>query len=163
MKVYKLFRQTKDGNLHPMFVGSKEVTPIGIWLPAKVGEKTADNRKVKSKLGGLAVRPGWHCCELPFAGHIGKRQSDGSLYQSADTVWAEVEIPDKEVTAEVVAANPKTKDSKVLVDGWYWFKPNKAAKVRWLISSVIKVLRILSNEEVASICREHGIEPQPIA
>ena len=75
---YKLFRKDANGNLHPLYIGAKDIVPIGRALTAVVGPIAADGKHVKSKLGSLALRPGWHCCEAPYAGHIGKRQLSAS-------------------------------------------------------------------------------------
>ena len=44
--------------------------------------------------------------------------------------------------------------------GWYRFKTNTKQKEPWVISDNIKVIRILSDTEVAEICKANGYEPQ---
>ena len=58
---YKLFRVKKSepGKIFPLYVLADKETPMGIWLEAESGIRTEDG-KVKSKLGKLAYRPGWH-------------------------------------------------------------------------------------------------------
>ena len=68
---YKLLRKKGD-KLFPLYVLSNEEVPVGVWLDAKEGEKL-QNGKVKSKLGPLQFRPGWHLSDIPLAVHIGIR------------------------------------------------------------------------------------------
>ena len=159
---YKLFRY-KGGRLYPLYVFANQEIHVGAYLVAEEGERTADG-KVKSKLGKLAYRPGWHLTEFPLANHIGKKGSDGKLYQAPDTVWCEVEYEDAHDYNEEAQKKSKIARNQCLktvpVGGWYWYKTNASAKVRWLISGAIVVKRILTRDEVARICREHGFEPQ---
>ena len=55
---YKLFRKDANGSLHPLYIGAKDVVPIGVSLTAVVGPIAADGKHVRSKLGNLALRPG---------------------------------------------------------------------------------------------------------
>lgn len=89
MVTYKLFRLIA-GKLYPLFVDTKQEMPLGEWLEAKVGE-LADAGHVKSRLGPLSLRPGFHSTEVPFTDWIGKRQGD-HLVQRPDTVWCECEV-----------------------------------------------------------------------
>lgn len=155
MKTYKLFR-VKGTKLYPLYVNANKPTPIGRWVDAEVGEKK-DETHVKSKLGSLSLRPGWHSTETPFTDWIGERQPDGTLAQKKDTVWCECEVEGEQL--EVTDRY----GSRELLDGWYYFKTNSKQKEPWIISNKIKVTRILSNEEVSEICRSKGIESQKVA
>jgi hypothetical protein len=165
MKAYKLFK-LKNDKLFPLYIYTREETPIGVVLKAKNGE-IKENGKVKSKLGDLAYRPGWHCCEFPLADHIGTRQSNGKLYQSLDTVWCEVEVSDTiDYTEKAKAVSRVSRDQYLKYipkNGFYWYQTNPSAKIRWMISGEIKVIRILQQTEVEKICRDNGIEPQPVS
>ena len=68
---YKLFRLDKryPGQLFPLFVNADRPVNMGVWYEAEVGERAGE--KVKSKLGPLAFRPGWHGGDSPMATHIG--------------------------------------------------------------------------------------------
>ena len=46
-------------------------------------------------------------------------------------------------------------------NGCYTYKTCPQMTGSWIISGAIKVIRELSNEEVARICHEHGYEPLP--
>ena len=156
MITYKLFR-TKNGKLYPLYVEADREMKVGKWLDAHVGEK-ADATHVKAKhLSRLALRPGFHSTRLPFTNWIGKRQADGTLAQSKDTVWCECEVEGNQL--EVT----NRYGSRELLDGWYYFRTNSKQKEPWIISNRLKINRVLSNDEVAKICRSKGIEPQRIA
>lgn len=155
MKTYKLFR-TKNGKLYPLYVDANTEMKIGEWLNAKVGDK-ADDTHVKSRLGKLSLRPGFHSTETPFTDWIGKKMEDGTLAQKPDTVWCECEVEGNQL--EVT----NRYGSRELLDGWYFFRTNSRQKEPWIISNKLKINRILSNEEVAMICRSKGIEPQMVA
>ena len=67
VKAYKLFRvdETQPGKLFPLFVDAKTPAEVGRWLAAQAGEQKASGT-VKSKIGDLAFRPGWHAGDLPL-------------------------------------------------------------------------------------------------
>jgi len=155
MITYKLFR-IKSGKLFPLYVFANEEIKIGEWLNAKVGE-LADKNHVKSRLGALSLRPGWHSTLMPFTDWIGKRDSDGKLLQRKNTVWCECEIDGNEI--KVADKN----GLKTIPTGYYYFNTNVKQRDPWIISDKIKVNRILTQEEVREICLSKGIEPQKTA
>lgn len=184
VKAYKLFRvkPNEPGKLFPLFVNADDFIEIGSWIDAEVGELTNEG-KVKSKIGNLAYRPGWHMGDLPIATHIGdkynfkKGTSDKSLKKptarSADHVWAEVEVA-ADVDWQKVANEraSKTKDGKVIPrtahitdqipeDGYYRYKTNPNMTGEWLISGSIKVTRALTDEEVIEINNAAGVADLP--
>ena len=169
MIAYKQFRIDKSGNLHPLFVFANETIPIGEWITAKEGERT-ENGKVKSKLGPLAYRPGWHLSEAPYAPHIGIKENGRVKYMRPDTVWAECEVFDQEDWNYHAFTcgwrNGKHYPQKACLDhlpinGWYWFTTNPNAFGRWLIAHKIKVLRVLTDAEVEDICwNQFGVHSQ---
>ena len=158
MITYKLFR-VKKGKLYPLYVNAKESIPIGEWLKSKPRE-LVDNTHVKaSRCGGkLRLRSGFHSTDVPFTDWIGEKQDDGTLAQRKDCVWCECEVKGTEIES-------KTREGYNIVptDSFYYFKTNTKQERPWVISDWIKVVRILSNEEVAEICRANGIEPQRVA
>lgn len=151
MVTYKLFR-LKGGKLYPLFVDTKQEMPLGKCLEAKVGE-LADASHVKSRLGPLSLRPGFHSTEVPFTDWIGMREGD-RLVQRPDTVWCECEVTGEE---EQVCRNGK----RTLPADWYYFRTKARQPFPWIISNRILIKRILSHAEVSAICRDHGIEAQP--
>ena len=171
MLAYKQFRQDKSGQLHPLFVFAEETIPIGEWITAKEGPKL-ENGKVKSKLGPLAYRPGWHLSEAPYAPHIGIKENGKVKYMRPDTVWALCAVNDTINYTKKARKNGTTKNGKVDMrkaclstlpyDGFYWYTTNPNAFGSWLITDKIMVIKVLSDEEVAQICKtQFGIEAQP--
>ena len=76
VKAYKMFRvdPKQPGKLFPLFVDANTPVPMNEWVEAKEGEMS--NGKVKSKIGPLAYRPGWHAGDLPLATHIGDKDEE---------------------------------------------------------------------------------------
>lgn len=142
--------------MYPLYVEATHALPIGEWLEARVGEKV-DETHVKSRTGSrLALRPGFHSTLIPFTDWIGKRGSDGRLYQRRDTVWTECEVDGKE--QKVAEKN----GLRTLPSDWYFFRTNTRQKDPWIISNRIKINRILTHAEAEQICREHGVEAQKL-
>ena len=154
MKTYKLFR-VKNNKLYPLYVEANKEMKIGEWLNASTGEK-ADDTHVKSRLGALSLRPGFHSTTIPFTDWIGKRDADGKLRQRKDTVWCECEVDGEQLECK------EKNGFRELQNGWYYFKTNSRQESPWIISNLLKINKILSNDEVASICRGFGIEPQMV-
>ena len=159
-KAYKLFRRAGDGGLRPLYVLASETVPLGVWLSAEEGPKSGDGHHVRSRLGPLAYRPGWHLCELPMADHIGRKDPSGSgrLMQAPDTVWAEVEYHTDVDYGPQAGRNGL---NRIPEGGYYRFKTNPKAKLGWIVCGELRVVRILSDDDVAATCAAAGIEPQP--
>tara|TARA_R110000868_G_scaffold348788_2_gene609972 strand:- start:8664 stop:9254 length:591 start_codon:yes stop_codon:yes gene_type:complete len=172
---YKLFNRGKDGNLYPLFVNNNEPVPMGQWIEAKSGTMT-DKGKVKSKLGPLAYRPGWHSGNLPIAHHIGGKSDPKAVkpdYRPDHQVWAEVEHPadvDWQSVANERAKKNKNGDiipntahitDQVPYGGHYRYKTNANMTGNWIISGHMKVNRVLSDDEVKAINDAHGVADLP--
>lgn len=175
---YKLFRvdPKHKGELFPLFVDANNPTPTGVWLDAEEGPTVVDgkgNVKVKSKLGNLAYRPGWHLGDIPLATHIGVRGKSGEIeFMNPYHVWAEAEVAadvDYQDEANKNGINPNTgkinkakADIKHLpVNGYYRFKTNPNMTGEWIITGAIKINRILTDKETADILARHGYKPMP--
>ena len=151
VKTYKLFRM-KEGRLYPLFVETGREMKMGIWLEAGVGE-LVDPTHVKSKLGPLALRPGFHSTEVPFTDWIGKRQG-GVLVQRQGTVWCECEVDGQQ-------EHPSERYGKrTLPEDWYYFRTKPNQPFPWIISNRIKIMRVLDHAEVEAVCQAHGIVAQ---
>ncbi|MDR1685192.1 MAG: PLxRFG domain-containing protein [Desulfovibrio sp.] len=173
---YKLFRVRKDapGKLFPLYVGRNEAVELGVWHDAEIGEQAADG-KVKSKLGPLAMRPGWHAGDVPMATHIGGKEPGDTApsYRQEDQVWAEVEVAhDVDWQAEADRRAQRSKSGQKIPrtahitdsipeDGLYRYKTNPNMTGNWIISGAMRVNRILSDAEVADINAEHGLADLP--
>ena len=166
---YKLFRKKKkDNNIYPLYVLANEPTLIGVWLEAKSGERTTKG-KVKSRLGELAYRPGWHCSERPIATHIGEKENPKDKlpsYRAKDQVWCEVEIDDSidyQPLADKAGISIRDKQLKyVPKNGYYKYKTNPNMFGTWIIAGNIKVNRILTDEEVVEINKSFGDNMQDL-
>ena len=171
---YKLFRK-KGGKLFPLYVGADQPVEMGKWMEAKAGEPTG-NGKVKSKLGPLAYRPGWHSGDVPVATHIGGMSHNDLRkpdYRKDDEVWCQVEVPDDHDWQAVANSRGKiTKKGKmnlrtahitdqVPLNGHYRYKTNSNMKGNWIISGQMKVHRELSNDEVNTINTKAGFADLP--
>ncbi len=179
---YKLFRvdPKQPGKLFPLFVNSTTPVGTGEWIAAEIGEAAPDSktgkRKVKSKLGPLAFRPGWHGGDLPVATHIGSRAGGPTpTYRPANQVWAEVEMPDDvDWQSKANAAAKKNKNGEVMArtahitdqlpkGGHYRYKTNPNMTGEWMIAGEMKVNRVLSDAEVESINSAAGVSDLPRA
>ena len=158
MKAYKLCRIDEKGNLHPLFVGCNIILLLGVILEAVIGDKISDDGKhVKSKLGWLSLRPGWHLALVPDSKWIGKADKEtGELIRRKDNVWVECEVLGDEI--EVAERN----GLRTVPNGWYRFKTNSKQKIPWIIARYIRLIRVLPNDEVVAICAEHGIKAQRV-
>lgn len=167
-KAYKLFRTKGDGKLYPLFVHADKPVEMGKWLEAEEGPQGKAQGKVKSKLGDLAYRPGWHAGDLPIATHIGGK-SDPSLkkpdYRPDNHVWAEVEMAaDKDWQAEADSRGKGVKahiTDQVPLKGFYRYKTNPNMTGNWLIGGHMKVNRVLSDDEVKQINDAAGTADLP--
>lgn len=189
VKAFKLFRMDsrKPGQLFPLFVDANTPVPMGTWLDADVGAAAPPTKtgvpQVKSKIGALSFRPGWHAGDLPIATHIGgdrRMRVDPETRKSrmmptarpADQVWAEIEMSadvdwqaeaDRRGTnarGQLIAKNAEIKDG-VPRDGYYRYKTNPNMTGNWLIGGSIKVTRILSDDKVKAINDAAGVADLP--
>jgi len=178
VKAYKLFKvNKKTGELYPLFVKMGDNKPIELnsWTKAEAGALNEKTGKVKSSLGDLAYRPGFHAGDLPIATHIGGKSGDVKKpnYRPDDQVWAEVEMSD-DVDWQSVALQRARKKKDGTVDvktahitdqlpegGHYRYKTNPNMTGNWLIGGELKVNRILTNDEVKSINDAAGVADLP--
>jgi hypothetical protein len=161
------------GKLFPLFVDANEPIEQGKWLAAQAGELTGE--KVKSKIGPLAYRPGWHGGDLPIATHIGSKST--SRLKKPDIrpdnhVWAEVEMPNDvdwhseaqrrgtNAQGRVVPVKAHITD-QVPTGGHYRYKTNPNMTGNWLIGGSMKVNRVLPDKEVAAINKAAGVADLP--
>ena len=153
---YKLFEQdTRTGKLYPLFIGSREETPIGEWL-------IAQNLPTK----GFANRPGWHIgSSLPDAPWLKGYSPDNprGIFNSKRgknfrRVWAEVSYPmDIDYQKELDERGIKDIKDHVPTDGYYTFRE---ANGTWVITGALKVDRILSEDDRQTIFKEAGYDEQ---
>jgi len=171
VKAYKLFRTDKNSDeLYPLFVHANKGVPQNKWVKAETGEKsTKSDKHVKSKLGDLAYRPGWHSGDAPTAQHIGGKTTKGLKkpdYRPANQVWAEVDVADDiDWQSEAVRRAKVKKDGTIeaksahITDqipngGHYKYKTNPNMVGQWLISGEMRVNKKLSNLEHKQIQKD---------
>lgn len=172
MKAYKLVRKRKE-NYYPLYVLANNPFPVGKWIDAECGPLTED-KKVKSKLGKLAYRPGFHLCEIPHETHIGGKSKGTGYpvdYLPDDLVWVEVEFSSDvnyQMAATKAGTNKKGKcvSAKAYIkniptNGYYYYNTNPQATVRWIICGAMKIVREVPDTEVNLICYKHGLVPLP--
>jgi hypothetical protein len=178
VKAYKLFRvdPRQPGKLFPLFVDANTPVEMGQWLDAEVGEMAKDGKKVKSKIGPLAFRPGWHAGDLPIATHIGLKANPNDKapsFRNPDHVWAEIEMAadvdwQEEANRRARVTKAGTIDAKTAhitdqlpEDGFYRYKTNSNMTGSWLIGGSMKVNRILTDDEVRQINEAAGTSDLP--
>ena len=176
VKAYKLFKRKKDGKIYPLFVNANKPVPVGQWLEAEEGPQGKSEGKVKSSLGDLAYRPGWHAGDLPVATHIGgksRKELTAPDYRPDDHVWAEVEMPNDVDWQSVANSRMRyTQDGRPILNtahitdqlpkgGFYRYKTNPNMTGNWLIGGSMKVNRILSDDEVKQINDAAGTSDLP--
>jgi hypothetical protein len=179
-KAYKLFRvkRSASGEVFPLYVGANDALPQDVWLDALEGLEAEPSktgkRKVQSKIGHLAYRPGWHAGDIPLATHIGAKDPSGKVFaRKEDEVWAEVEMAadvdyqgeaDENGRTEKGGFNEAEADIEEMPEnGMYRYKTNANMTGRWIISGSMKVNRILSESEVNDILAGEGQQSMPWA
>lgn len=149
---YKLFEMNKDGKLFPLFIGKQTETPMGEWVRAEY---------VPTK--GFATRGGWHIgADVPDAPWLkGYDGSEKGIYKSrfnkGKRVWCEVEYNatiDYNDSAKVLPQ--KCFSNTIPENGFYFFR--EAGKGVWVITSDIKIVRILSEDERQRIMTDKGYD-----
>ena len=165
---YKLFRK-KDGRLYPLFVNSNKEVPLGVWVNAENGERH-ERGQVKSRLGGLAFRPGWHINSVvPYVDHI-YTTHNGVRYMKDNTVWCEV-LYHTDISYQEEAHNNGVNAStnhfapmnayikKIPVDGYYEYRTKPDMKFPWVIAGEMCVTREMTISEVKALCGRYGLSP----
>ena len=152
MKAYKLFEQdTRNGKLYPLFIGKTAETKIGEWVHAEF---------IPTK--GFASRGGWHVgTNVPSAPHlIGANGTYTSRRgKNFKRVWCEVECNmNHDYNAYVQTLPKKCIVDGIPEDGYYNFKEPNGAK--WIITSDIKVVRIIPEGERQQILKANGFDEQ---
>ena len=182
---YKLFKKDSKGNLHPLYVNASEILPMNTWMFAKCGERTKSG-KVKSKLGELAYRGGWHLNdECPYVTHIyGKHYCDNGTelekntgrrfnkVQKKDHVWCLVEYETTVDCQPMANEKGRNKQGKIIpknaqldmvdLHGYYRYKTNPNMFGTWIIAGNMRIVKELTYKEVVDKCAEYGLIPMPM-
>ena len=138
---YKLFEQDTNGNLFPLFIDKNTPQPVLEWIPAEYHPTK-----------GFAARGGWHIgADVPDAPWL--KSYDGtetgyykSRWKTGKRVWCLVEYnAENDYNEEVEILPKKCFSDRVPEDGFYFFR--EVGKGTWIITSDIKIIRILDEEE----------------
>lgn len=160
---YKLFEQHPDGSLHALFAGAKGATPIGIWQFAQGFPYTDAGVKGMN----LRERYGWHLSAgLPSAPHLMSSKDFSRGYPSKNAyghpkgskrVWVRMAY-DASTDFNAVADSTRAGDIFGLIPfgGYYAFKENNQSE--WVISSAVKIDKILTEEERQQILSDAGYD-----
>ncbi len=149
---YKLFEQNANGELFPLFIDKNTPVPFDEWI-------SAEYHPTK----GFAARGGWHIgADVPDAPWL--KSYDGSesgyyksRWKSGQRVWCEVEYNSNNNYNEEVQKLPKKCfTDRVPEDGYYFFR--EVGKGIWVITSDIKVIRVLDESERQTIMKEKGYD-----
>lgn len=148
---YKLFEENQNGELFPLFIGKNETVPMGEWMHAEY---------LPTK--GFAARGGWHIGEFPDAPWL--KSYDGTdtgyykpRWKTGRRVWCMVEYnATTDYNDEVQTLPGKCFKDKIPENGYYFFR--EAGKGVWSITSDIRVVRKLTEEERGEILRKNGID-----
>lgn len=152
MTGYKLFEMNSKGELFPLFIGKNTATPVGAWVHAEY---------IPTK--GFAARGGWHIgADVPDAPWL--KSYDGtdtgfykSRWKTGRRVWCEIEYNSNHDYNEYVQTLPKKCITDgVPEDGFYFFR--EVGKGTWVITSDIKVVRVISEDERQEIMQVRGYD-----
>lgn len=151
---YKLFRQDREGNLHPLYVLSKETIPVNEWVLAKDNAPQTKEGKVKGKMV-LKYRPGFHVA--------GSKPEAPQITNQTGCVWCRVEFlanVDYNRDAQERGRNKHGKVIPVKADlnmlphmGWYFYKTSHKQTEPWIICDRIRITEILTAAQVAELTK----------
>lgn len=160
---YKLFEQHPDGTLHALFAGASNATPIGEWIYSQGFPYTDSGVKGMN----LRERYGWHLSAgLPSAPHLMSTKDFNRGYPSkaayghpkgSKRVWVRMAY-DASTDFNSIADSTKAGDIFGLIPfgGYYAFKENNQSE--WVISSAVKIEKILKEEERQQILKDAGYD-----
>ena len=170
---YKLFQTDKrhPGKLFTLYINADQPLEMQKWLPAEVGPMKDETHVATTRgLGGkAALRPGWHLNETaPYVKHIytADKQDKNVHYLQDGCVWAEVQYKTNVDYSDAAALEginrkgvvvPKNAQLRVVPkNGFYRYKTNANQPEPWIIAGDIRIVRVLDDAEVASLCEKAG-------
>lgn len=120
----------------------------------------------------MRYRPGFHINDVaPYVSHIGQKVNGKITYMRPDTVWAMVEYCIDHDYCEEAEANGISESGKfnyikadldyIPKHGFYRYKTSPVMTGEWIIAGEMKVIKILSDQEVKEICDSCGSDYLP--
>lgn len=161
---YKLFEQHPDGTLHALFAGATKSVPLNEWRYAQGFPRTDAGVKGMN----LRERYGWHLSAgLPSAPHLMSSKDFNRGYPSkgayghpkgSKRVWVRMAYDASTDFNSIADSTGKQNDIYGLIPfgGYYAFKENNQSE--WVISSAVKIDKILTEEERQQILKEEGYD-----
>lgn len=161
---YKLFEQHPDGTLHALFAGATKSVPLNEWRYAQGFPRTDAGVKGMN----LRERYGWHLSAgLPSAPHLMSSKDFNRGYPSkgayghpkgSKRVWVRMAYDASTDFNSIADSTGKQNDIYGLIPfgGYYAFKENNQSE--WVISSAVKIDKILTEEERQQILKEAGYD-----
>ena len=144
---YKLFEMNLEGKLFPLFIGKTKETKMNEWLHAE-----------HLLCKGFSVRSGWHAGTIPSAPWLmsadGTYKSQRSKYWKR--VWCEVEYNTNYDYTDDALKQKKKCFEHCPENGYYLFR--EVGDRIWVITSDIKVNRILDENERKQILEAEGFD-----
>jgi len=145
---YKLFEMNTNGDLFPLFIDKNTPIPKNKWIPAEYHPTK-----------GFAPRGGWHIgADVPDAPWLKAYNGTDTGYykprwKHGQRVWCVVEYnANHDYNMEVSQLTKKCFTDRVPEDGYYFFR--EVGKGTWVITSDIKILKVLTEEERQHIIKE---------
>lgn len=161
---YKLFEQHPDGTLHALFAGATKSVPLNEWRYAQGFPRTDAGVKGMN----LRERYGWHLSAgLPSAPHLMSSKDFNRGYPSkgayghpkgSKRVWVRMAYDASTDFNSIADSTGKQNDIYGLIPfgGYYAFKENNQSE--WVISSAVKIDKILTEEERQQILKDAGYD-----
>ena len=161
---YKLFEQHPDGTLHALFAGAKNAVSINEWKYAQGFPRTDEGVRGMN----LRERYGWHLSAgLPSAPHLMSSKYFERGYPSkgayghpkgSKRVWVRMAYDASTDFNSIADSTGKQNDIYGLIPfgGYYAFKENNQSE--WVISSAVKIDKILTEEERQQILKDAGYD-----
>jgi len=173
-RAHRVFEKgPKAGGLYPVMIGKD--TPLETALSQRIplGET------LKSELipFTMAERQGYHSGALPYGeqfnvarpGDPTPRAKSSKIYQPDDVVYTQADLGIDRDYSNVLSGNPRIYgvkdplpfDQTQLPEGGFYMYQNPSTPHPWYVSDYVRHNRVLTDEEIADIFRQHGVEPPP--
>ena len=183
---YKVFK-VKKGKLYPPKVNNSgnRPTEIGVWLNAEEGEFAGYSKTGRPQVRQgnsnqtLSFRPGWHMGDLPraeqfdtkagefpknFVWALCEYSMDINYQEESDARGYERTSMDENGNITITVSDTFQHSlaglPRIPENGYYRYRTNPDPNTpEWIIAGKMKVIKLLSDEEVNKILVENGMKP----